>query len=140
MAEHNCIFCKIIQGEIPSYTLYEDDLFKMILDIQPASKGHMLILPKRHAQNLLDLGEKEEKQLLSLAKKAGKQAMLSLGANGFHVLQNNGEAAGQTVLHFHLHIIPRYDGDDLSALQWKPLAFPLETFQNLVSELSIPLL
>ena len=111
MAAENCIFCKIAAGEIPSKTIYEDEEFKVILDLGPATKGHALILPKSHAANLFELPEDTASKVMVLAKKLGKQMKGNLKADGLNLLQNNGEAAGQTVSHFHLHLIPRYEND-----------------------------
>lgn len=115
----NCIFCKIANGEIPSATLYEDEDFRVILDLSPASKGHALILPKGHAANLFELPDDTAAKALVLAKKIGARLKDGLHADGFNVVQNNGEAAGQTVFHFHMHLIPRYQ-DDTVDVKWKP--------------------
>ena len=115
----NCIFCKIANGEIPSATLYEDEDFRVILDLSPASKGHALILPKGHAANLFELPDDTAAKVLVLAKKIGARLKDGLHADGFNVVQNNGEAAGQTVFHFHMHLIPRYQ-DDTVDVKWKP--------------------
>lgn len=109
--ECNCIFCKIANGEIPSATLYEDDDFRVILDLSPASKGHALILPKVHAADLFSLPDETASKALVLAKKIAGILKEGLHADGINILQNNGEAAGQTVFHFHMHLIPRYQGD-----------------------------
>lgn len=119
MKDDNCIFCKIAAGEIPSQTIYEDDDFRAILDLGPATKGHTLILPKEHAANLFELSDETAAKLTPLAKKLGKQLVEKLGADGLNVIQNNGEVAGQTVMHYHLHLIPRYK-DDGQHLLWKP--------------------
>lgn len=111
MAVENCIFCKIAAGEIPSKTIYEDEEFKAILDLGPATKGHALIIPKSHAANLFELPEETASKAMVLAKKLGTQMKENLKADGLNLLQNNGEAAGQTVMHFHLHLIPRYEND-----------------------------
>lgn len=111
MAAENCIFCKIAAGEIPSKTIYEDEEFKVILDLGPATKGHALIIPKSHAANLFELPDDVASKVMVLAKKLGAQMKENLKADGLNLLQNNGEAAGQTVLHFHLHLIPRYEND-----------------------------
>ena len=119
MKDDNCIFCKIAAGEIPSQTIYEDDDFRAILDLGPATKGHTLILPKEHAANLFELSDETAAKLTPLAKKLGKQLVEKLGADGLNVIQNNGEVAGQTVMHYHLHLIPRYKDADQHLL-WKP--------------------
>ena len=118
MGEQNCIFCKIAGGEIPSSTVYEDEDFRVILDLGPASKGHALILPKQHYKDLCELDEAVAAKVMPLAAKIGKAMKQSLGCAGFNVVQNNGEAAGQTVFHFHMHLIPRYKNDD-AGFGWK---------------------
>jgi len=118
MKDKNCIFCKIAEGKIPSATLYEDDNFRVILDIAPASKGHTLIIPKQHARGLLDLDEPMISDVLPLARYIMERLQPILQCDGFHVLQNNEAAAGQTVLHYHTHLIPRYEGDSVG-LSWQ---------------------
>lgn len=119
MKNDNCIFCKIANGEIPSNTVYEDDFCRVILDLSPAAKGHALILPKDHCKDLTELPEKDCGSALYLAGKIGSAMKKSLDCAGFNVVQNNGEAAGQTVFHFHMHIIPRYaNGPQMVA--WEP--------------------
>ncbi len=115
----NCIFCKIANGEIPSATLYEDEDFRVILDLGPAAKGHSLILPKRHAANLYELPDDLAAKALIVARKVGQTLQMGLGSDGLNVLQNNGEAAGQTVFHFHIHLIPRCTKDGVG-MGWKP--------------------
>ena len=119
MRDDNCIFCKIANGDIPAATLYEDEDFRVILDLGPASKGHSLILPKNHAANLYELPEETGAKALKVAKLVGKKLVDGLHADGLNVVQNNGEAAGQTVFHFHMHLIPRYKGDTVK-VAWKP--------------------
>lgn len=117
--EDNCIFCKIANGEIPSETIYEDNSFRVILDLGPATKGHALILPKNHYKDICDLDGETAKKVLPLAKKIGAAMKASLGCSGFNVVQNNGKEAGQTVFHFHVHLIPRYEeGPDM--VSWIP--------------------
>ena len=118
MRDDNCIFCKIANGEIPSATLYEDDDFRVILDLGPATKGHALILPKEHYPNLFELPDELAGKAIVLAKKMITKLTKALGCDGYNVVQNNGEAAGQTVFHFHMHLIPRYNGDD-AGFGWK---------------------
>ncbi|MDL2313753.1 HIT family protein [Desulfovibrio sp. OttesenSCG-928-C14] len=115
----NCIFCKIIKGEIPCSKVYEDDKVLAFLDLNPASPGHTLLVPKAHAATLLDLGEGFAEAVLAAQKKIGNALMQAAGAEGFNCLQNNFAAAGQEVFHLHWHIIPRTTGD--GAIQpWKP--------------------
>ena len=116
---NDCIFCKIANGEIPSKTVYEDENFRVILDLGPATKGHALILPKEHYANLFELPEDTAAAAMKVAKKLSSQMVENLGADGLNLVQNNGEVAGQTVKHFHLHLIPRYKDDGQNIL-WNP--------------------
>ena len=115
----DCIFCKIANGEIPSATLYEDEDFRVILDLGPASKGHALILPKEHYTDLCELDDAVAAKVLPLAGKMGRAMKKALHFDGFNLVQNNGEAAGQTVMHFHMHMIPRYANGPQMVL-WNP--------------------
>lgn len=119
MKKEDCIFCKIANGEISSKTLYEDENFRVILDLGPATRGHALILPKEHADNLYGLSEECAAKVLVLAQKMAVQMKEKLHCDGLNLVQNNGEVAGQTVNHFHLHLIPRYKNDNQTIL-WKP--------------------
>ena len=119
MKDKDCIFCKIANGEIPSTTLYEDEDFRVILDLGPGSKGHALILPKEHFRDLNALDPAVAAKVLPLAAKIGAAQMKALGAAGYNVVQNNGTEAGQTVFHFHVHIIPRYAGAP-KIVTWTP--------------------
>ena len=119
MRECNCIFCKIANGEIPSVTLYEDEDFPVILDLGPATRGHALLLPKEHYRDLFELEDEVAAKVLVRAKRIAKKKKKALGADGFNLVQNNGEAAGQTVFHFHMHLIPRYE-EDHAGILWKP--------------------
>ena len=115
----NCIFCKIANGEIPSADVYEDEDFRVILDLGPARKGHALILPKTHAANLFELPDELAEKAIIVAKRVGAKLVEALGCDGLNVVQNNGEAAGQTVFHFHMHLIPRNNGDQVG-VTWNP--------------------
>lgn len=115
----DCIFCKIAQGEIPSKTLYEDERFRVILDLGPIARGHALILPKEHAANLYELSDETAAAAFVLGKKMAGIMRDKLKCDGLNLLQNNGEVAGQTVNHFHLHVIPRYV-DDGQKIGWVP--------------------
>ena len=119
MRDDNCIFCKLANGEIPTATIYEDDEFKVILDLGPATKGHALILPKEHYANIYEIDEEVAGRAFKLAKKMVTKLTEVLGCDGYNIVQNNGEAAGQTVFHFHMHLIPRYKGDGVG-LTWTP--------------------
>ena len=119
MKKEDCIFCKIAAGEIPSNTVYEDDNFRVILDLGPASTGHCLILPKNHFDDVCCLNQDVAAKVLPLAARIGEAMKKGLGCTGFNLVQNNGRSAGQTVFHFHLHVIPRYvDGPDM--VRWTP--------------------
>ncbi|HIU78218.1 MAG TPA: HIT family protein [Candidatus Avilachnospira avicola] len=120
MKKDDCIFCRIANGEIGSNTVYEDEDFRVILDLNPGSKGHMLILPKEHFDDLFELSDEYAQKLMLVAKKVGLAARKALCADGINLVQNNGEAAGQTVKHFHMHVIPRYEGDDKGMVNWTP--------------------
>lgn len=118
MRDDNCIFCKIANGEIPSATIYEDEDFRAILDLGPASKGHALLLPKEHYADLFALPDETAEKVLPVARKIVSRMKDVLGCDGYNLVQNNGECAGQTVFHFHMHMIPRYK-DDKVGLGWK---------------------
>ena len=119
MKKEDCIFCKIAAGDIPSKTLYEDESFRVILDISPASKGHAIILPKNHAANLYELSDEDAANIFVVAKKVATVMKDVLACDGLNVLQNNGEAAGQSVFHLHVHLIPRYENDAVN-IKWNP--------------------
>ncbi|MCF0135207.1 MAG: HIT family protein [Lachnospiraceae bacterium] len=109
---NDCIFCKIAAGQIPSATVYEDETFRVILDMNQAIAGHMLILPKEHYADLYELPEDTAAAAMRLAKKLAHAAAATMDLDGLNILQNNGEAAGQSVMHYHLHVLPRRRGDD----------------------------
>lgn len=133
MIKDDCIFCKISNGDIPSYCLYEDDSFKVILDIEPSSNGHGLIIPKSHADNLFELSDDDSSKALLVAKKVSPAIKQVLGCDGINILQNNGEAAGQTVNHFHIHIIPRYKNDTVK-LGWTQNSLDKEWAEKFVND------
>ena len=118
MKKDDCIFCKIANGEIPSKTLYEDEDFRVILDLGPATRGHALILPKEHADNLYELPEDTAAKTFVLAKKMATKMAEKLQCDGLNIVQNNGEAAGQTVFHLHVHLIPRMNDDKIN-INWQ---------------------
>ena len=111
MKKDDCIFCKLANGIIPTNTIYEDDDFRVFMDAAPATKGHCLIVPKEHFDNLEEIDDAVAAKVLPLAKKIMKHLKEKLSWDGFNVMQNNGEVAGQTVFHFHMHLIPRYNDD-----------------------------
>ena len=132
MKDSNCIFCKIANGEIPSRTLYEDEKFRVIMDLGPATRGHSLILPKEHYANLYEIPEDLAADAAKLAKKLAIRMTEKLGADGFNIIQNNNEAAGQTVPHYHVHLIPRYQNDGQHIL-WNPGEMPAEEMDEILN-------
>jgi histidine triad (HIT) family protein len=135
MRDENCIFCKIANGEIPSATLYEDEDFRVILDLGPASKGHALILPKEHYKDLYELDDEVAVKAFVLAKQMITKLTKVLGCEGYNIVQNNGELAGQTVFHFHMHLIPRYENDNVG-LGWNVGTLTEEDKSEILSKLS----
>ena len=131
----NCIFCKIANGDIPSATLYEDEKFRVILDLGPASKGHALILPKEHFADIYEIPEELAGEAYKLAAKMAKKMTKALSCDGFNIVQNNKEVAGQTVFHFHMHLIPRYKEDQVG-LTWKPGTLTDEVKQEILNKLN----
>ena len=119
MKKDDCIFCKLANGIIPTNSLYEDDVVKVIFDAGPASSGHVLILPKEHFDNVYSLDDDTAAHVFQVAVKVAKALKEGLNLEGLNIVQNNGEIAGQTVFHFHMHIIPRYKGDTVN-VGWKP--------------------
>ena len=136
MKKEDCIFCKIANGEIPSRTIYEDQDFRVILDLAPATRGHALILPKEHADNLFELPEETAAGVLTVAKRVACVMKEKLACDGLNLVQNNGETAGQTVHHFHMHVIPRYEGDgqNLVMTAGNPSAEELDEVKRCITE------
>ena len=135
MKDENCIFCKIANGEIPSNTIYEDDLFRVILDNGPATRGHALILPKQHYADLYEIDEDTAAAAMKLARKMALIMREKLGCHGLNLVQNNGATAGQTVRHFHVHLIPRYENDGQRIL-WKPTSPSADELKAVRDELN----
>ncbi len=131
----DCVFCKIIKGEIPSFTIYEDEKFKVILDRFPSAKGHMLVLPKKHFENIFEIDDEYAESAMVVAKKMATLLADTYKPAGINILQNNGEAAGQTVFHYHIHIIPRYD-DDKIRIGWNSKNFELDDLKVHQEELT----
>jgi histidine triad (HIT) family protein len=132
MKDDNCIFCKLANGEIPTRSIYQDDTFRVILDADPATRGHALILPKDHYANLFELPDDVAAKAFVLAKNLASVMKERLHADGFNLVQNNGEIAGQTVFHFHLHLIPRYNNDgNREKLCWNHESFTEEQFDEI---------
>ena len=122
MKDENCIFCKLANGDIPTATVYEDEYLRAIMDAAPANKGHIIILPKSHAADIYALDDEYVSRAFVLAKKLAVALKKLTGCDGVNILQNNGEAAGQTVFHFHVHVIPRFKNDDCTIV-WKPTSY-----------------
>ena len=119
----NCIFCKIVKGEIPSNKVYEDDKTIAFLDINPVSKGHTLVIPKNHCNDIFDMREEDAKAVMAASKRVANAAMQRLGAAGVNLLNANRKAAGQEVFHYHMHVIPRYENDGMKL-------FPIEKYKE----------
>ncbi len=138
MKDCNCIFCKLIGGEIPSNTIYEDDDFKVILDVSPATKGHALVIPKEHYADLYEMEPELLGKAIKVAQKVITHEKEVLGCEGYNVLQNNGEIAGQTVFHFHMHLVPRYQGtNNQNMLTWSHETFSGEELKALCEEMKM---
>ena len=112
----DCIFCKIVNGEIPCYKVYEDAEVLAFLDISQTTKGHTLVIPKEHFDNIYDIDPEVLGKAVQVGQKVIKHATKVLGCQGYNLLQNNGEVGGQTVFHFHMHLIPRYEDMDNSEM------------------------
>ena len=119
MNKDDCIFCNIANGEIPSATVYEDIICRVILDVNPANKGHALIIPKEHFDNIYSMDAETAAKIFTIATEVAKAQKAELNPDGLNILQNNGEAAGQTVFHFHMHLVPRYIKDNVT-MTWIP--------------------
>lgn len=126
-----CVFCKIIKGEIPSKKIYEDDDVLAILDISQATLGHTLVLPKKHYENLFSIKNNDYLKVMEKVKMLAKAITSALNASGCNILNNCGELAGQSVMHFHVHIIPRYENDDLK-IEFKEHSLNLEEIQKII--------
>lgn len=113
----NCLFCKIVKGDIPCYKIYEDDFVLAFLDIACDAEGHTLVVPKKHFENMLDADETYLNSVLSACKKISKHYVENCGFEGVNIVNNSGEVAGQTVMHLHFHIIPRKNNDKLNVWQ-----------------------
>jgi histidine triad (HIT) family protein len=119
MSKDDCIFCKIANGEIPSATVYEDSTCRVILDVNPANKGHALIIPKEHFDDIYSMDAETAAKIFTIATEVAKAQKAELNPDGLNILQNNGPVAGQTVFHFHMHLVPRYVEDNVT-MTWTP--------------------
>lgn len=135
MRNNDCIFCKIVNGDIPSRKLYEDDNFIVIMDITPVSKGHALVIPKEHYANIYEMPAELAGEAMKVAQKMAIKITESLHADGFNVVQNNGEVGGQTVFHFHMHLIPRYKGESYMVFCGEPQSVSAEVLDQTLAEI-----
>lgn len=133
MKKDDCNFCKLANGDIPTNTLYEDDCVRVIFDAEPAAEGHVLILPKEHFDNIYELDDDTAGHVFKVAKKIATAMNKTLDMDGLNVVQNNGEAAGQTVFHFHMHIIPRHN-DDTVNVGWEKHKVSSERIKDITDE------
>lgn len=129
-----CIFCKIVANEIPSKKIYEDDLVLGMLDISQTTKGHSLVLPKKHYDNILEMPKEELDHMINVVQDLSKQLINKLDAKGINVLTNINEAAGQSVLHAHIHLIPRYNENDTIKIQYTQNEFDLDQIQKAINQ------
>ena len=129
-----CVFCKIISGEIPSYKVYEDDDFLAILDISQTTHGHTLVMPKKHYSNMLEMPNNEYAKLMTITQRLAIKITNNLNASGCNTLINANEVAGQTVMHTHVHIIPRYTESDSIKIEFKENKFNLEDTLNKINK------
>jgi histidine triad (HIT) family protein len=118
-ADPDCLFCKIVAGEVPSTRVHEDDRTIAFMDINPATRGHLLVIPREHATDLLGIPDEDLAACAATARKMAARVTERLGSDGVNLLNSCGSQAWQTVFHFHLHVIPRYHGDPLR-LPWTP--------------------
>ena len=134
----DCVFCKIMEGTLPSSCIYEDEFFKVILDIAPASKGHTLIISKEHAADIFALSDEAAARLMPLAKKVAAALQSAFNPVGLNILQNNGAPAGQTVFHYHMQLIPRYENDNVN-IKWVQGKHEPECFSGMLAEIKAKL-
>ena len=127
----DCIFCKIIAGEIPAVKVLDEELVIAFMDINPSSKGHMLVVPKRHAENIFQISEGDLATLIKAVKKCAGAAKDALRAEGVTILQLNGKASDQIVPHLHVHVIPRWENDGLSVSTWEMKPGDMEEIQEI---------
>ena len=138
MKKDDCIFCKLSNGDIPTNALYEDDVVKVIFDLNPASKGHVLILPKNHFDDIYSMDDATAAHVFQVAVKVAKAMKETLGCEGLNIVQNNGEIAGQTVFHFHMHLIPRYlNAKNNDILNWSHETFSPEEMAEIRDSLKM---
>ena len=132
MEHKDCVFCKIVRGEIPSHKVYEDDDVLAFLDMGQVTKGHVLVIPKEHYDNFLATPQEIMHKVMDVAQRIGQVQIMKLGAKGVNILSNVNKEAGQSVFHFHVHVIPRY-------LAKEGLRIEFKENEN-IKELSLPML
>ena len=138
MGKDDCIFCKIANGEIPSATVYEDSICRVILDVNPANKGHALIIPKEHYDDIYSMDADTASKIFTIATEVAKAQKAELNPDGLNIIQNNGAAAGQTVFHFHMHLIPRYlNAKNNDILSWSHETFSPEEMAEIRDSLKM---
>jgi len=138
MIHDDCIFCKLANGVIPTNTIYEDEDFKVFMDASPATTGHALVVPKQHYADIYEIEPEILGKAVQVGQKVVKHATNVLGCDGYNLVQNNGTVAGQTVFHFHLHLIPRYkDMDNKKLLHWEPGTADSEELKALCEKLRV---
>ena len=138
MKDCNCIMCKLANGDIPTNAIYEDEEFRVIMDINPATKGHALVLPKEHYADIYEIDPETLGKAAKVGQKVIKYVTPVLGCDGYNLLQNNGEIAGQTIFHFHLHLIPRYkDADNTNVLTTGHVSFTEEELKDLCESMKL---
>jgi histidine triad (HIT) family protein len=126
-----CIFCKIIDGAIPAVKVLDEELVIAFMDINPSSKGHMLVVPKRHAENIFEIPESDLAATVKAVKRCAKAVKEALNAEGITILQLNGKASDQVIPHFHIHIIPRWENDGLPISNWEMKPGDMEEINNI---------
>ncbi len=135
MPDPDCIFCKIVAGELPATIVDEDERTIAFMDIAPATRGHALVIPREHSRDLLEVGAEDLQATILGARRLAARARERLGADGVNLLNSCGAAAWQTVFHFHIHVIPRYEGDPLR-LPWIPSSGDPEQIAAAAQELN----
>ena len=134
MADDDCLFCKIAAGEVPAQIVAEDERTISFMDIFPGARGHALVIPRRHSRNLLDIEPDDLTAVVLAAQRLGIRVRERLGADGVNLFNSSEPAAGQTVFHFHVHVLPRYVGDSLQ-LPWRPTPGDTEEIAKLAAQL-----
>ena len=131
----DCLFCKIVAGDLPAHKVYEDERTLAFLDLYPGCEGHTLVIPKRHAEGFFSLDDEDRDAVMATARRVAGALLAETGAEGLNLHQSNGKAAGQVIFHFHLHLLPRWEGDGLKA-PWKPREGEAEELAELARRLA----